>query len=171
MKIAPIDISHKSFKRKAFGLDTDEVTDFLKSVAEEMETLIRERNRLKEEMRDKELSLLEYKERDKVLRDTITSAQRMSEKMREDAEREAKIILNDASQKADMIVRDARDSLKRVYQEITDIKRSKMQFESSLRAIVQTHLNLLDSQQEINSAVNAANSASTNVRISPLSSS
>ena len=122
-------------------------------------------------MKDKELSLLEYKERDKVLRDTITSAQRMSEKMREDAEREAKIIINDASQKAEMIVRDARDSLKRVYQEITDIKRSKMQFESSLRALVQTHLNLLDSQQEVTTAVNAASSANTSVRISPLSSS
>lgn len=170
MKITPIDISHKSFKRKAFGLDADEVTDFLKSVAEEMETLIRERNKLKEEIRDKELSLMEYKERDKVLRDTITTAQRMAEKMREDSERESKIILNDAAQKAEMIVRDARDSLKRVYQEITDIKRSKMQFESSLRALVQTHLNLLDTQPESMSSVAGPTAATTNTRISPVSS-
>jgi cell division initiation protein len=170
MKIAPIDISHKNFRRKAFGLDADEVTDFLKLVAEEMESLIRERNKLKEEIRDKELNLLEYKERDKVLRDTITTAQRMAEKMREDSERESKIILNDAAQKAEMIVRDARDSLKRVYQEITDIKRSKMQFETNLRAIVQTHLNMLDMQPESLSSNNAPVAASTNTRISPVSS-
>tara|TARA_B100001248_G_C27398124_1_gene467328 strand:+ start:230 stop:775 length:546 start_codon:yes stop_codon:yes gene_type:complete len=147
MKLAPIDVSHKSFKRKAFGYDADEVNEFLKMVANELEEVIRERNKLREENREKEMDLMDYKERDKVLRETIATAQKMSEKVREDSEREAKIILSDANQKADMIVRDARDSLKRVYQEITDIKRSKIQFESNLRALVQSHLSMLDSNK------------------------
>lgn len=149
MKIAPIDIAHKSFKKKAFGFDQEEVMEFLRAVADELEDVIRERNSLKEQMREKELSILEYKERDKTLRDTITTAQRMSEKVREDAETEARLILNDANQKADIIVKDARDSLKAVYQEITDIKRAKIQFESHLKALVNTHLKILEQGNSI----------------------
>lgn len=149
MKIAPIDIAHKSFKKKAFGFDQEEVMEFLRAIADEYEDVIRERNTLKEQIREKEMSILEYKERDKTLRDTIVTAQRMSEKVRIDSEKEAKLILNDANQKADIIVKDARDSLKAVYQEITDIKRAKIQFESHLKALIQTHLKVLEQGNSI----------------------
>ena len=144
MKIAPIDIAHKNFRKKTFGFDPEDVMEFLRAIADEYEDVIRERNALKEQMREKELAILEYKERDQTLRETLITAQRMSEKVREDAEKEAKLILNDANHKAEMIVKDARDSLKAVYQEITDIKRAKIQFESHLKALVSTHLKILE---------------------------
>jgi cell division initiation protein len=149
VKIAPIDIAHKTFVRKFMGLDSDEVTDFLRSVADEMESLIRERNGIREALREKELMLAEYKERDELLKNTITTATRMSDRIHSDAEREAKLVMSDAQQKADMIVRDARDSLKRIYQEITDLKRLRMQFENNIRAIVQSHTTMLDQAQKI----------------------
>src|ERR1700738_2789907 len=108
MKIVPVDIAHKSFKRKMMGYDEDEVTLFLSKVAESMDQLIREVNQLKETLREKEMQVLEYRDRDKVLKDTITAAQQMSEKMVREAEREAKLILNDANQKSEHINRDAR---------------------------------------------------------------
>ena len=146
MKIAPIDIAHKQFGKKMMGLDADEVHMFLQQVAEELENMIRERNNLRETLRDKELSIHEYRERDKSLRDTISTAQKMSEKIAEEAGREAKIILTDANQQADMIVKDARDSLKRIYQEISDLKKMKIQFDANMRALVQAHLGLLENQ-------------------------
>lgn len=146
MKIAPIDIAHKSFNKKMWGLDPEEVMDFLKSVSEELEVVIRERNQLKEAIREKELSILEYRERDKVLKDTITTAQRMSDRIREDAEREGQLIVADSSQKADLIVREARESLKKLYREISDLQKTRMQFEANMRAIMQSHLSLLDQQ-------------------------
>lgn len=144
MKITPVDIAHKSFTKKMMGLDPDEVMDFLQMVSAQMESLIAERNSLREAVREKELSLLEYKERDQVLKNTITTASQMSEKMRVDAEREAKLILADAQQKAEIITRDSRDSLKKVYQEVADLKKIRMQFEANLKALAQAHLSLLD---------------------------
>jgi cell division initiation protein len=114
-----------------------------------MEALIKERNSLREAMRDKELSISEYRERDELLKSTITTATRMSEKMQADAEREAKLIIHDANQKAEIIVRESRDSLKRIYQEINDLKRMRMQFENNLRALVQSHLTMLEQGQKI----------------------
>lgn len=144
MKITPIDIVHKSFSKKMLGLDADEVMDFMTQVASQMEALIQERNSLKEHMREKDLNLLEYKERDQVLKSTIATASQMTERLRQDADREARLIIADANQKAEMIMRDSRDSLKKMYQEITDLKRARMQFEANLKALVQAHLGLLE---------------------------
>lgn len=149
MRIAPIDIAHKTFHRKMMGFDPDEVMDFLRLVAEEMENLIKERNSLRESLREKELSVAEYRERDELLKSTITTATRMSEKMQVDAEREAKLIINDANQKAEMIVRESRDSLKRIYTEISELKKMRMQFENNLRAVVQSHLTMLEQGQRM----------------------
>lgn len=146
MKIAPIDIAHKQFSKKMMGLDAEEVHGFLQSIAEEMESLNRERNQLKESMREKDLQIHEYRERDKALRDTIATAQKMSEKISQEASREAKLIINDANQQADIIVKDARDSLKRIYQEISDLKKIRIQFDTNMKALLNAHLGLLEHQ-------------------------
>jgi cell division initiation protein len=149
MRIAPIDIAHKTFHRKMMGFDPDEVMDFMRMVSEELESVIKERNQLKEQLREKELSIGEYRERDELLKSTITTATRMSEKMQVDAEREAKLIIHDANQKGEMIVRESRDSLKRIFQEINDLKRVRMQFENNIKAMIQSHLTMLDQAQKI----------------------
>ena len=144
MKIAPIDIAHKTFSRKVMGLDPDEVSDFLRDVADQMEELIRERNSLKEALRQKELQVMEYKERDETLKATIQTATKMADQIRADAEREAKLIINDAQHKAELILKDSRDSLKKIYQEIADIKRIRMQFEVNLRSLCQAHIAMIE---------------------------
>lgn len=149
MRIAPIDIAHKSFHRKMMGFDPDEVMDFMRMISEEMETLIRERNSMREQLREKEMQIAEYRERDELLKSTITTAQRMSEKIQVDAERESKLILHDANQKAEMIVRESRDSLKRIYTDINELKKVRMQFENNLKALIHSHLTMLDQGQKI----------------------
>lgn len=148
MKIAPIDIAHKSFSKKMWGLDSEEVADFLQAVSEELETLLKERNQLRESIREKELSILEYRERDKVLKDTITTAQRMTERIREEAERESRLIVSDAQQKSDMIVKEARESLRKLYRDISELQKARTQFEVNLKAMVQSHLGLMETNDQ-----------------------
>ncbi|MCE3010963.1 MAG: DivIVA domain-containing protein [Proteobacteria bacterium] len=145
MKITPIDIAHKSFNKKMFGLDENEVLDFMQNLATQMEELIHERNSLKELVREKEIQLNEFKERDQVLKSTIATASQMSDRLRSDAEREAKLIVADAQQKAEIIVRDSRDSLRKMYTEISELKRARLQFEANLKALAQAHITLLES--------------------------
>lgn len=174
MKITPIDIVHKSFGKKMMGIDAEEVNDFMAQIASQMESLIQERNSLKETLREKELNLLEYKERDQVLKNTIATATQMTERLRQDSEREAKLIIADANQKAEIIMRDSRDSLKKMYQEITELKRARMQFEANLKALVQAHLTLLDQgekympQMQLPNMTMASNTDKS-TEISPLS--
>lgn len=163
MKITPVDIAHKTFRKKMMGLDADEVAEFLQQIANQMESLIHERNSLKETLREKELSLLEYKERDQVLQNTIATATQMSERVRSDAEREAKLIIADAQQKAEIITRDSRDSLKKMYQEVTELKRARLQFEANLKALAQAHISLIEQGEKFMPQMQLPNAIFDNV--------
>lgn len=149
MRISPVDISNKNFSKKVMGLDAQEVYEFLRDVADQMEELVRERNRLKEECAKKDTEMREYKERDEALRATIQAASRMSEQFRQDAEREADLIINDARQRSEVLIKDARDSLRRMYHEIADLKKSRMHYETSLRAMMESHLTMLDQSRKV----------------------
>lgn len=144
MKISPIDVTNKTFSSKMFGVDENEVMDFLAMVANQMEETIRERNTLREILREKEISIAESKEKETLLKSTITTASQMADRFRSDAEREAHLIITDAQQKAEMITRDSRESLRKLYQEIAELRKARMQFEANLKAIAQAHLTLLD---------------------------
>lgn len=144
MKITPIDIANKSFNKKMLGLDEAEVSEYLQQVASLLEDLLHEKNSLKEAVREKEIQLSELKERDQILKQTISTAGQMAERMRQDAERESKLIIADAQQKAEIIIRDSRDSLKKMYQEMSELKRARLQFEANLKALAQAHITLLE---------------------------
>ncbi len=174
MKIMPIDISHKVFNKKMMGYDAHEVHEYLQDIANQMESLIQERNTLKETLRDKEMSLIEYRERDQVLKSTIQTATQMAERLRQDAERESNLIINDAQQKADHLISDSKENLRKIYNDISELKRMRMQFEANLRALAQAHLTLMDQGEKYLPQMNLPNHSivqqDMNTEISPLSS-
>lgn len=149
MRIAPIDITHRTFSKKMMGVDPQEVYDFLRDVADQMEELVRERQRLKEDLVKKDQALAEYIERDQALRATIQAASKMSDQFRTDAEKEASLIISDARQRAEILMKDARDSLKKMYYEIADLKKARMQYETTLRSLMQAHITMLDQGKKI----------------------
>lgn len=172
MKITPVDLAHKTFTKKMFGIDEAEVTDFLGQIAGTLEDLINERNSLREKIRERDMNLSEYKERDGVLKSTIATAGQMADRIKSDSDREARLIIADAQQKAEMLTRDARDSLKKIYQEIADLKRMRLQFEANLRAVAQAHLSLIEQGEKFMPSIGIQNTLleqKTN-DISPLSS-
>jgi cell division initiation protein len=73
------------------------------------------------------------------------------------------------------LTRDARDSLKKMYQEISDLKRTRMQFEANLKALAQAHLSLLEQGEKFMPQIglpqiSIETATSRNSNISPLSS-
>jgi cell division initiation protein len=149
MHLSPLEISQKLFMKRMMGYDIQEVTDFLYILSSQFEELMQERNKLREALKEKEYQLFEYKERDKILKDTIATAGQMAEKIRIDAERESKLIINEAKTKAEFITRDARDSIGRTYEEMTNLKKIRAQFETQIKAVVQSHLEMIQQNSRI----------------------
>ena len=144
MKFYPTEIANKTFDRKMMGFDPEQVVNFLTVIAAQTENLAQQIQTLTEELKEKELQLHEFRDRDNVLRSAITQATKMTDQMKAEAEHEVKIIISDAQQKAETITRDAKDSLRKIYQEISDLKKSRMQFEANLKAMAQAHLSLIE---------------------------
>ncbi len=144
MKITPVDVAHKTFNRSFYGLDQKEVLSYLQAISEQLETLFKERNDLREKLREREIQIAEYKERDQLLKNTLTTAAQMSEKIREDADKRAEMIVHEARVKSDEIQRSTHDSLRKAYSEINDLKALRVQFETNMRALAQAHIALID---------------------------
>lgn len=144
MKFGNIEITDRTFRRKMRGLDPEQVFDFLRRISVEMEQVTRERNEARRKIKEIEVHLQEYRDRDELLKNTIANATKMADRIRTDSDRESKLILNDAKQKAEVIVRDAKDSLKQIYHDVSDLKRVRIQFENNLRALMQSHLAMLE---------------------------
>lgn len=144
MKFNNIEVTEKTFRKKMRGLDTEQVFDFLRRISIELETANQERSEARRRVKEVEVQLQEYKDRDELLKNTIANATKMADRIRVDSEREAKLIIEDSKQKADMIIREAKDSLKQIYQDVSDLKRVRIQFENNLRALMQSHIAMLE---------------------------
>jgi cell division initiation protein len=144
MKITPIDIQQQQFKGKMFnGLDPDDVDAFLQTVAGEMENLVRENNELKEIQARHNREMAEVSEKEKDLREAMLSAQRVIDEMKNNAQKEAALIVGEAELKAERIVADSERQLGDLKASIEDIRRQKVQFESSLRSLLESHARML----------------------------
>lgn len=145
MKLDPDTILTKTFSRKIFGgYNKTEVVDFLKSLASELEEHSKETQELSSKLMEKESLVREYRDREEMLKNTITTAQNMANKIKKDAEKEAEFILEDAKQKSEIIVKDARNSLKKAHQDLSDLKRVHIQLKNTLKSVLQSHQDLLN---------------------------
>jgi cell division initiation protein len=144
MKITPIDVAHKSFSRQFMGFNQAEVLDFLSQVAVQLESVIHERNSLKEVVRERDLQIIEFKDRDQMMQTTLNTASQMADQIRSDAEREAKLIIAEANRQGEKLTQAARDSLKEIYQDMANLRKTRFQFESNLKAMVSAHLTLIE---------------------------
>ena len=144
MNITPLDIQQQQFKGKMLGgLDPHDVDAFLQMVAAEMESLIRENSDLKEQGRKVSLQLDELSQREVALRDTMLAAQKISEEMKANAQREAKLLISEAELKGERIIADAENRLLQLNNQIHEVKRQKLQFESNLKSLLESHLKML----------------------------
>jgi cell division initiation protein len=144
MNITPLDIQQQQFKGKMLGgLDPNDVDSFLQIVAAEMESLMRENSELKEQGRRVSQQLEEFSQREVTLRETMLAAQKISEEMKANAQKEATLMISEAELKGERIVADAENRLLQLNNQIHEIRRQKLQFESNLKSALEAHLKML----------------------------
>jgi cell division initiation protein len=149
MKITPLDIQQQQFKGKLFGgLDQEDVDAFLQTVSQEMEDLSRENSDLREQVRRNSEAMAELSSREVQLRDTILAAQRISEEMKANAQKEATLIISEAELKAERILADADNKLAQLGSQIQDLRREKLQFEMALKSLLDTHYKMITLNEE-----------------------
>jgi cell division initiation protein len=148
MKLTPLDFQQQTFKRHVRGYEAKQVDAFLELVRSEWEALLRENQNLKDQIARQEAMILDFQEKERTLRETLMTAQRMSNDMRQSAKKEAEIVIGQAELQADKIIHQAHGRLTELIDEINDLKRQRAEFEGKLTGILEAHRRLLDLQKE-----------------------
>ncbi|UCD84601.1 MAG: DivIVA domain-containing protein [Deltaproteobacteria bacterium] len=146
MKITPLDIQQQQFKVRFRGFDQRDVEAFLELVRNEFEVLIKENNSLKDKLRRRDEQIARYRDDEQTLKETMITAQKINEDIKTNAIKESEVIVSEAKLKAQEILNSAQLRSLEILEEIKELKRQKIQFESNLRANIETHLKMLEAE-------------------------
>jgi cell division initiation protein len=138
MNISPLDLRQQRFRSAFNGFDKVEVASLLAAVADDYEHALREADRLRQDLTRMEAALSEHREHERNLRNTLLTAQRLSDEIREHAEQEAKRLVREAEGRADLLLEKAQGRLDDIQRDIDNLKLKRREVETSLESIIQT---------------------------------
>jgi cell division initiation protein len=119
MALTPVEIRHLKPQRTWFrGYRRQSIDDLLSEIAVSFEDVWRERADLADNVEQLESSLVSYRELEVLLRTTLVSAERAAATVKEQAGKEAELILAEARAEARGITRQARADHDRLLGEV-----------------------------------------------------
>lgn len=148
MKLAPMDIQKQRFNIKMRGYDVEEVHSFLATVAEQVEQLIRDNDLLKKDFDHLKQSMEEYEERENVLKNTLVTAQRASDQLKENAHKEAQILVKEAEVKATKILDLAQKQITKLQEDILQLRMRKKHMQDAVITQLEALKQLIQIQKE-----------------------
>ncbi len=148
MKITPLDIQQQQFKVGFRGFDIREVDRFLEQMSNAFAAVQGSSKKLKEEIRRLKLENQGYKEREETFKRAMLNSQKVLEQMKDNARKSAEIIIADAEVKAEKILNRAHNRLSQLHEDISELKRQRLQIEVQIRSIIEAHTKLLEIGKE-----------------------
>lgn len=156
MPITPLDIRKKTFSNQLRGLSAREVKTFLELVAKEMEELRKERGLLAEKVDELSARIENYERTEKLLRETLVTAQQTSDEMkaaagehyralRVQAKQEAADRIRKAEQEAEAVLQKAREQLERASADIRELETRQGSLLDQVEAVGHSCMMLVES--------------------------
>src|SRR5262245_50980075 len=96
MKVTPLDLRQQRFNVVMRGYERGEVNAFLAEAADEYENAMRENERLRQELSKLEAVIKEHRSQEINLRNTLLTAQKLADDIKQGASHEAARILREA---------------------------------------------------------------------------
>src|SRR2546421_10528995 len=150
--LTPLDIQRQTFSRALKGYNADEIRAYLQLIAEEIERLLKDGDRLSRENAMLREELDEHNARERILKDTLLSAQKVSEDVKANAQKEAEMIVKDAELLSDRLTSQAMSRVGDLERAIQDLKIERRGARNKLQSMLDTmqQLVMLDAEQEAN---------------------
>lgn len=148
MKVTPLDLRQQRFKTSLRGFDRAEVTAFLSEAADDYEQALREQDRLRHEVTRVEAVLAEHRGQERNLRNTLLTAQKLADDIKDSAQLEAERIVREADGRADLLLQKAQARLEDVQREIDGLRMKRREVETSIEGLMTTLSNTLEYVRE-----------------------
>lgn len=155
--LTPLDVKKKKgdFRRAVRGYDTAAVDDFLDTVSARMEELVRESVLAGARMESMTESIGSYRERERAMNEALVSAQQLREEMREQATREADLVLREARAEAERIVGEARRQAAAAAEALRRIQGQRVRFLRLFRTLVERQLQEIEAEEDRSAVMGA----------------
>ena len=149
-RLTSLEIQKHRFSHKWKGLDPTEVGAFLDLAAEEMEALARENAGLQGRIRGLEDENAEHRERERILKDTLLSAQRASDDIRAAAQTKAELMVREAEDSAERLTHNAMQRAAEIEKAIHELKLQRANFRLEVQKMLELFQQAieLDRQQD-----------------------
>jgi cell division initiation protein len=148
LKITPADIKNQKFGKSFRGYDPSEVDAFLEMVSSTLEDQVKENSRLKEKLSSVESTLIGYKDLEGNLKEALVTAQKSAEEIRQNAQKEAQLLMRETQIKAERKMEESYNVLSGLKRQIADLNNLKREYVVRLRSMLETHLKVLESMEK-----------------------
>jgi DivIVA domain-containing protein len=142
--LTPLDVRRTEFAGALRGYDKARVDEFRDRVANELERLTRLNQDLESKAKGFHEQLRAFRERDKALNEALVSAQQLRAETKEQAEREAQLILREARGEGERLIDAAKSEVRRLAGEIEGLERARRAYLAQFRELVARQLAELD---------------------------
>ena len=136
--VSPIDMRQRTFATTMRGYDRQEVTSFLSEAAADYEGVLRENDRLRQDIVRLKTSLAQFRELEGSLKSMLISAQKIADDMKENAVQESARIVSEAEARAELSAQKAQVKLESAQREIDGLRMKRREVETSLEATIST---------------------------------
>jgi DivIVA domain-containing protein len=145
--LTAVDVRRYDFGSALRGYDKTRVDQFRDQVADELERLTRVNQELEAKAKGFHEQLRAFRERDKALNDALISAQQLRTETREQADREAQLILREARADGEKILEESRTAVRRLQTEIDELVRARRNHLAHMRSLVERQLSDLQAAE------------------------
>lgn len=144
MKLTPMDISNKEFKKSFRGYNSDEVDEFINEIIENYEELYKENSRIKENLLRVNEKLEHYVKIENTIQNTLLLAQNAAEQARESSQKESELIIRNANETAKKILDKAHNDVISVNDEYEKVKQDFIKFRAKFRNFMNAQTETFD---------------------------
>ena len=138
MKVTPLDLRQQRFQTVMRGYDRGEVQAFLLEAADDYENALRENDKLRQDVAKLDAVLGEHRGQERNLRNTLLTAQKLADEVKEQAQSQAGLIVREAEGRADLLLQKAQTRLEDVQREIDGLRMKRREVENDIEALVRT---------------------------------
>ena len=144
MKLTPMDIKNKEFKKGFRGYDSEEVDEFINEIIDNYEELYKENSRLKENLSRSNEKLEHYVKIENTIQNTLLLAQNAAEQARESSQKESDMILKNANESAKKIIDKAHNDVILINDEYEKVKQEFIKFRAKFRNFMNAQTETFD---------------------------
>jgi cell division initiation protein len=135
MTITPVELHHLELRRGLLGYHRKPVDDLIEEVASSYEEVWRQRADLADRIEQLEGELARHRDLETLLRTTLVSAERSAHELKDQARREAALVVEEAHAEAREVTRAAAAERERL---LADARKIRALLEAALEAVDDT---------------------------------